>query len=176
VDLTALRLSAARQAEVNALLPEDVILVYGKPQAVVKGGAKVMRLVATRAFENLLRVFPEGDLYEVTKMRAPATCDLAQMVAARPGVFAPPTLQVSQGTCTHSARALNSVQTFAVDEPNWASRERWLPVGASADVVADLDDGASVIANGHWMSNRSAAFSHPTPVQIWRDVARPEGE
>lgn len=176
VDLTALRLSPERRDAVNALLPEDVILVYGKPQAVVRSGTKQMRLVATRAFENLLRVFPEGDLYEITKAPAPAACELARMVAAPPGVFAPPTLRTFQGTCTHIARALNSARTFAVDEPNWASREPWLPAGASVDVTLDLDAGASVIANGHWMSNLDAPFTHPTPVQMWRDVARPEGE
>ncbi len=176
VDFTALRLSAQRRDEVNALLPEDVILVYGKPQTVVRGGAKQMRLVATRAFENLLRVFPEGDLYEVTKAPAPSACELARMVPAPPRVFAPPSLQTFHGTCTHVARALNSVRTFSVDEPNWASREPWLPPGASADVALDLDAGASVIANGHWMSYLDAPFTHPTPVQIWRDVARPEGE
>jgi hypothetical protein len=172
VNFDALRLSAARKAQVVASLPQDIVLVYGTPQTATVVGKKQLRLVASRAFQNLLRVFPEGPLLEVTQLSQSTTCRLATFTPPRPGVFAAPTLSVASGTCTHAVRPLNSVRKFAVDEPDWSSRERWLPVGATEDVVADLQAGASVIANGRWESNQNAAFARPSPVQIWRDVSR----
>jgi hypothetical protein len=176
VNFDALRLSAARKAQVVASLPNDIVLVYGTPQTATVVGKKQLRLITSRAYQNLLRVFPEGPLFEVTQLPQSTVCQLATYTPPRPGVFAAPTLSVASGTCTHSVRTLNSVRKFAVDEPNWSSRERWLPLGATEDVVADLQAGASVIANGHWESNQNAAFSRPTPVQIWRDVTHMDAQ
>jgi hypothetical protein len=107
------------------------------------------------------------------KLPAPEACTLAKMIPPPRGVFAPPTLQTFAATCTHVASTLNSVETFSINAPDWASREDWLPVGATQDVVDDLAAGASVVANGHWMSNMDAPFSSPTPVQIFRDAKQP---
>lgn len=177
IDLSALGLDADRQKEVEAMYREDIILLYGKAYAVDNGGGgKTLRLVATRAYQNLLRVFPQGNLYEVTKLKEPTACKLARMVSAGPGVFAPPSLETFDGTCTHHARKLNSVQRFDVDEPDWEEDEQWLPFGATMDVVDDLEAGESVITNGNWMSYMDAPFTHPSPVQIWRDVTLPPTE
>lgn len=172
LDLRRLGLEPEARARVEALAQEDVVLAHGRAVPRRIREAKQLRLVATRLFENLLRVTPQGDLYEVTRLPQPTTCTLARELPSPRGVLAPPAVETFEGTCLHHVRKLGSPEAFDLDEPNWASRASLLPQGAAEGVLSDLAANEPVVVNGRWLSRERAPLSRPAPVQIWRDVTR----
>lgn len=169
IDLSALKLSPAAVAAVAGRYANDTMMVYGTTATYTDQGKSVFRVNATKAYESLLNVFPEGSIFAYTKLQTPVPCTLAYMEAT-PGVVAPMKLLTRPATCGYRVVKLNSAQSFNADAPLFEELEPWVPSGSTEDLVDDLERGDTVLVEASLMSMRNVPFEAAEPNRAWRDV------
>ncbi len=162
------------RARIATLAQEDGVMVLGRAYVRTTGQGeertKTLRLLASRVYENVARASTDGDLYEVTRLEAPAPCTLARSMPSPRGALAQPIVETFDGSCAHRAKKLTSTDSFVIDEPNWESARPAGPAKELADgVTTDLSQGDAVVVVGRWLSS-DGPISRPRPQQVWRDM------
>lgn len=168
---------ADARSRLDVLALEDSVLVLGRTSvrpgpSTAEPRFSTMRLLASRVFENVARVSPDGELYQVTRLETPTRCKLARPLPSPRGSLAPPMIETFDGTCEHKATRLVGEGSFEIDQPDWNGGQ---PQGAlraeaaAASVSTDLAEGDPVIVVGSWVSS-DGPLSRPTPGQVWRDM------
>jgi hypothetical protein len=168
------------RSRIATLVAEDSVLVFGRTVVRAATGAGTttaeprlgtLRLLAARVFENVARVSLDGELYAVTRLAAPTRCTLARELPSPRGSFAPPMVELFDGTCEHKATRLVGQGSFDLDQPDWAGAQQQpvMQAAAASSLSLDLAVGDQVVVVGRWVS-ADAPLSRPQPTQVWRDM------
>lgn len=163
------------RARIQTLAMEDGVVALGRTfvRATTDDTGtktKTLRFLASRVYENVLRTSADGDLYEVTRLDAPAPCTLARSLPSPRGALAPPIVETFQGSCANRATKVGAAQSFVIDDPDWQAG-RPTAADLATRLTTDLVEGDSVLVVGRWVSS-DGPISRPQPQQVWRDMKR----